>query len=161
MLMKHYASKNISKTSRISLHYFLKIVATIAETVVFVLLGIQTISGLSTGKLSLPRLPCLDWFCASSSLYPRSGSLVEHDVRGRAADTAGPVHHSGWNTGFVFSAYAFTLFYRLMGVLIFAVLLNNFRQTKISFTVRQRQRIFAQHAKLLLLYTMLLLIHMP
>lgn len=50
MMMKHYASKNISKTSRISLHYFLKIVATLAETVVFVLLGMQTVFGLKKGK---------------------------------------------------------------------------------------------------------------
>lgn len=49
MLLKHYAAKNIHRTSRISIHDFLKLIAVTAETLVFLLLGIELVTSTDEG----------------------------------------------------------------------------------------------------------------
>ncbi|EGD75496.1 hypothetical protein PTSG_06571 [Salpingoeca rosetta] len=49
MVLQHYAAKNIHKTSRISVHYFLKLIAGTAETLVFLLLGVEAVTSISEG----------------------------------------------------------------------------------------------------------------
>eukprot|EP00730_Choanoeca_flexa_P003566 TRINITY_DN11446_c0_g1_i5.p1 TRINITY_DN11446_c0_g1~~TRINITY_DN11446_c0_g1_i5.p1 ORF type:complete len:853 (+),score=224.11 TRINITY_DN11446_c0_g1_i5:1293-3851(+) len=49
MLMKHYAAKNIQKTSRVSIQYFLKMISATAETLIFILLGVEVVTSVSQG----------------------------------------------------------------------------------------------------------------
>lgn len=49
MLLKHYAAKNIHKTSRISIYYFLKLISLTAETMIFLLLGIELVISIGEG----------------------------------------------------------------------------------------------------------------
>eukprot|EP00049_Salpingoeca_infusionum_P005366 m.91377 g.91377 ORF g.91377 m.91377 type:complete len:829 (+) comp12945_c2_seq1:183-2669(+) len=49
MMLRHYASKNISKDSRTSVEYFLKLIAGTAETIVFVLLGVILVTSVGDG----------------------------------------------------------------------------------------------------------------
>lgn len=85
--MKNYVEQNISAKSHTTVKYSMKMLASSAETVIFMFLGVSTVQS-------------------------------NHD----------------WNTWFVILTIVFCSIYRILGVLIFSAICNQFRVKKIKFT---------------------------
>jgi NhaP-type Na+/H+ or K+/H+ antiporter len=95
-----------------SIYYFLKLISGTAETLIFVLLGVEVVTSVSQGS--------------GCSLSPDPICL-------------GPCQHGccrpGWNTAFIISAYCFCLVYRAVAVFASSYIINRLRrnQNRISF----------------------------